>query len=117
MGPVGTHDVQMREPFKGPSFPEQTDPCSSVLAAIRAQDLGDAAAVPLLAPDIVDVEGMAPAKVGQDLVAGRKTLAFAQRRAISRSISSSCTDCGRPRSRSPGFLRGLVGVCLRVGVA
>jgi hypothetical protein len=73
--------VQVREPFKGPSFPEQADPwCSSVLAAIRAQDLGDAAAVPLLAPDIVGVEGVAPAKVGQDLVAGCKTLAFAQRR-------------------------------------
>jgi hypothetical protein len=78
-GLVGTHDMQVREPFKDPSFPEQAGPCSSVLDAIRTQDLGDAAAGPLLAPDIVDVENTAPAEVGQDPVVGCKELAFAQR--------------------------------------
>ena len=54
--------------------------CSSVLDALRTQDLSDAAASSLLASDIVDVEEAAPAEVGQDLVVGCKKLTFAQRR-------------------------------------
>jgi hypothetical protein len=79
-GLVRTNDVQVREPLENPSFPEQPAPRPSVLDAIRAQDLGDAAAGSLLAPDVVNVEDSASVEGGNHPITGREKLAFAQQR-------------------------------------
>ena len=66
---VGAHDVQVREPLEDATLLEQPAPPLAVVGAVRAQDLGDAAAGPLFAPYLVDVEDAAPVEVARDLVA------------------------------------------------
>ena len=75
---VGTHDVQVREPLEDTPLPKQHTPRPSILDAIRTQDLGDAAAGPLLTPDLIDVEGASPVDVVRDRVVGSEELTFAQ---------------------------------------
>ena len=78
-GLIGTADVRMCEPLEEPSLVDQAAPRPPVVEEIRTQGFGYAAAGALLTPDVVNVEVVAPVKVGNDLVTGHEGVARAQR--------------------------------------
>jgi hypothetical protein len=67
------------ETFEEAPLADQDPPRPPVVAEIWAQGLGDAAAGALLAPDVIDIEIVAPVEVGNDLVTGCEGFACAQR--------------------------------------
>src|SRR5215211_6232233 len=99
---IAADDVGVGEPAEEPALRDKPRPWTVLPRAVGTDQLRHAQALPLLAPDVVDVERPAPCEVRDDLVAGSRLRAGGERRRTRARAGGGGGRCRTPAHASAG---------------